>query len=332
MGGIFISYRRDDVAGQVGRLFGRLAAHYGEDFIFMDVESIRPSQQFESVIKNRIADCDVMLLAIGSRWEAEHTQSQASKDFVAMELAAALGAKRPLCPLLIDRREPPEVVGLSDEFQQILHSQMIEIRHSTFDSDVEALITGLEKQGIRPPPSFGRQRVEDALVAAGWPYSWLGAMSRTLSPLAAAALAAVVLAAAGWLVYQAAYASGVAAGYRNGSEAGSAAATKEITKITESYEEQFKKDRRETLQITGLVTDGTQGIEEAEITLTNMRNGLKVSDKTDSRGVYNVDLEKIEVVESDVVRFAVAKPPFRPTTESIRYYDGFREFRAVLRK
>ena len=49
MAGIFISYRRDDVAGQVGRLFGRLAAHYGEDFIFMDVESIRPSQQFESV-------------------------------------------------------------------------------------------------------------------------------------------------------------------------------------------------------------------------------------------------------------------------------------------
>jgi TIR domain len=328
MGGIFISYRRDDVAGQVGRLFGRLAAHYGEDFIFMDVESIRPSQQFESVIKNRIAECDVMLLAIGSRWEAEHTQSQASKDFVGMELAAALGAKRPLCPLLIDRREPPEVVGLSDEFQQILHSQMIEIRHSTFDSDVEALIAGLEKQGIRPPPSFGRQRVEDALVAAGWPYSWLGAMSRTLSPLVVAALAAAVLAAAGWLVYQAAYEQGSKAG----SEAASAAAEKEITKITESYEEQFKKDRRETLQITGLVTDGTRGIEEAEITLTNMRNKLEVSDRTDSRGVYNVDLEEIEVVEGDVVRFAVAKPPFRPTTESIRYYDGFREFRAVLRK
>jgi hypothetical protein len=36
----FISYRRNGVAGQVGHLFGRLAAHYGEDFIFMDVESI----------------------------------------------------------------------------------------------------------------------------------------------------------------------------------------------------------------------------------------------------------------------------------------------------
>ena len=54
MPGIFISYRRDDVPGQVGRLFGRLAEHYGEDFVFMDVESINLAQDFEAVIKKRI--------------------------------------------------------------------------------------------------------------------------------------------------------------------------------------------------------------------------------------------------------------------------------------
>lgn len=219
MAGIFISYRRDDVAGQVGRLFGRLAAHYGEDFIFMDVESINPSQRFESVIQNRIKDCDVMLLAIGPHWQAERPASKDSKDFVRMELAAAFGAKRPLCPLLIDRREPLEAAGFPDELQQVLDSHAIEIRHSTFDTDVEALIHGLEKQGVRPPPSFGRQRVEDAMVAAGWPYSRAGAMSRVLSPLGVAALAAVFLAASGWFVYHTAYGRGVNEGDKQGREA-----------------------------------------------------------------------------------------------------------------
>ena len=322
MAGIFISYRRDDVAGQVGRLFGRLAAHYGEDFIFMDVESIRPSQQFESVIQNRIKDCDVMLLAIGPRWQPGKTESSAAKDFVRMELAAALGAKRPLCPLLIDRREPLEAAGLPEEFQQILASHAIEIRHSTFDTDVEALIAGLEKQGVRPPPSFGRQRVEDALVAAGWPYLWLGAMSRTLSPLGVAALAAVLLAAAAWLLYQTALTRGVSQGDQRARTAAAEATKKQVGDLTAFYEGQFEKDRRDSHRITGLVTDGSQGIEAAEVTLTNTSNGLTVSDKTDSRGIYNVDLEKIKVVESDVVRVEVTKPLFRPTVESIRYHDG----------
>jgi len=321
MAGIFISYRRDDVAGQVGRLFGRLAAHYGEDFIFMDVESINPSQQFESVIQNRIRDCDVMLLAIGPHWQAERTGSKHSKDFVRMELAAALGAKRPLCPLLIDRREPLEAAGLPDEFQQVLGSHAIEIRHSTFDTDVEALIVGLEKQGVRPPASFGRQRVEGALAAAGWPYSWFGAMSRAISPLGIAALVAVLLAAAGWLEYQVAYDRGLIVGDAQGRN-----------EVTSFYEGQIGKEFRESLRITGLVTDGSQGVEDAEVTFSNTSNGLKVSDKTDSRGVYNVNLEKIEVAENDVVRFEVRKPLFRPTIENIRYHDGFREFRAVLRK
>jgi hypothetical protein len=328
MGGIFISYRRDDVAGQVGRLFGRLADHYGEDFIFMDVESIRPSEQFESVIQNRIRDCDVMLVAIGPRWEAERTESKAATDFLQLELAAAIAARRPLCPLLIDRRDVPQMAGRSDEFQQIFHSQATEIRHSTFDSDVEALIVGLEKLGVRPPPWLGRQRVEDALVAAAWPYSWIGAASRRLSPKGLATLAAVLLAAAGWLVFQTAHTRGVSAGVQQAR----AAADKEIEDLTAFYEEQFAKDRRDSHRITGLVTDGSQVVEDADVTLTNTRNALKVSDKTDSRGVYNVDLEKIEVVENDVVRFEVKKAPFRPTVESIRYFDGFREFRAVLRR
>ena len=60
-----------------------------------------------------------MLLAIGPRWQPGKTESSAAKDFVRMELAAALGAKRPLCPLLIDRREPLEAAGLPEQGEAI---------------------------------------------------------------------------------------------------------------------------------------------------------------------------------------------------------------------
>jgi len=328
MGGIFISYRRDDVAGQVGRLFGRLAAHYGEDFVFMDVESIRPSQQFEPVIQERIKQCDLMLVAIGPRWEKEWTDSKTSKDFVLIELEAAFAAKRSFCPMLIDRREPLDPAAMPEDFRQILDSQAIEIRHSTFDTDVDVLIAGLEKQGIRPPPSVARHRVEDALVAAGWPYSWVGNTSRTIAPLGVAAIAAIALVAFTW----AGYARGAKNGYYRGVEETTATYDRKIADTTAQYEGDIQKIFRDSLLITGLITDGTSGVEDAEVTLTNRSNDLKVSDKTDSRGIYNVDLEKIRVAENDVIRFEVTKPPFKPTIEHIKYYDGFREFRAVLRK
>lgn len=40
MGGIFVSYRRNDSQGEAGRLFDDLAKHFGEDSVFMDVAAI----------------------------------------------------------------------------------------------------------------------------------------------------------------------------------------------------------------------------------------------------------------------------------------------------
>lgn len=39
-GKLFISYRRDDTAGHVGRVHDRLALEFGRDLLFMDVDAI----------------------------------------------------------------------------------------------------------------------------------------------------------------------------------------------------------------------------------------------------------------------------------------------------
>ena len=47
MAKIFISYRRGDSAGHTGRLYDRLADHFGQDQVFMDVDTIRPGQELQ---------------------------------------------------------------------------------------------------------------------------------------------------------------------------------------------------------------------------------------------------------------------------------------------
>ena len=68
------------------------------------------------------------------------------------------------------------------------------------------------------------------------------------------------------------------------------------------------------------------------MTLTNRNTDEKVSDTTDSRGVYNVNLEKINVAMGDVVRVEVTKPGYRTNILNVKYQEDFREFRVVLRK
>ena len=326
MPGVFLSYRRDDVAGQVGRLFERLSLHFGEDFVFMDVESITPGEEFERVIKGRIRDCDVFLLAIGPRWPTGRLQD--ADDLVRVEIAEALAANRKLLPLLVDRESLPAADELPPEFRAVLGRHAGTIRHATFDRDVDELVDDLAALGLRPSPRYLRRRAENALAAAGLPYSVVGFASRALGPVGAAVLLVLALAGGGWGVFRYARTQGFEAGVTEGH----AAAVQEVDKVTLTYEEDNEKERRQSLKIAGLITDGQPGVEAAEVTLTNTANDMSVTVETDSRGVYAVDLAKIEIGEGDVVRMTVIKPLYRKTIENVTYHQGFREFRAVLRK
>ncbi|SHL15697.1 hypothetical protein SAMN05216428_101271 [Nitrosospira sp. Nsp11] len=55
MAGIFISYRRDDSAASAGRLYDRLAHHFGKEQVFRDLDAIAPGAEFAKVIEERIS-------------------------------------------------------------------------------------------------------------------------------------------------------------------------------------------------------------------------------------------------------------------------------------
>ena len=68
MAGIFISYRRDDSSGQAGRLYDRLASHFGKDQVFMDIDTLRPGVDFVKVINESVGSCEVLIAVIGKQW------------------------------------------------------------------------------------------------------------------------------------------------------------------------------------------------------------------------------------------------------------------------
>jgi hypothetical protein len=144
MASIFISYRREDSGGHAGRLCDRLTARFGDDRVFLDIQDIRPGQNFATSIEDTIATCDCVIAVIGSHWlETMQQRAQASDDFVRHEIAAALKRRVTVIPVLMGGAHMPAAHDLPAELAELSLLNAIEIRDERFDQDVVVLETFL---------------------------------------------------------------------------------------------------------------------------------------------------------------------------------------------
>ena len=103
---VFISYRRDDSADVAGRIDDRLAAHFGRENVFKDVDSIPPGVDFRKHLHAAVSGCDLALVVIGRDWldardEEGNRRLDDEADFVRIEIEAALGRGIPVVPALV---------------------------------------------------------------------------------------------------------------------------------------------------------------------------------------------------------------------------------------
>jgi TIR domain len=77
-GRIFICYRREDSGYPAGWLFDQLAAHFGVDRVFKDVDSIEPGDDFAAVISEAVESCAVLLAVIGDAGSPSPTSTAAA--------------------------------------------------------------------------------------------------------------------------------------------------------------------------------------------------------------------------------------------------------------
>ncbi len=145
----FISYRRDDSAGHVGRLYDALSARFGRQRLFFDIDHIAPGQDFVQVLDSSLNRCSVLLVVIGKRWAGTgrvgSRRIDHPDDFVRIEVAA--GLRRPdlrVIPVLIQGARMPGPAALPDDLKELSRRNATEISDLRWKEDVARLCATLE--------------------------------------------------------------------------------------------------------------------------------------------------------------------------------------------
>jgi hypothetical protein len=160
---ILVSYRRDDSAPYAGRIADRLKEKFGRDHVFVDIDNIRPGEDFVQRIDQYIAACDVLVAVIGKSWvTAADSQGRLrldrEDDFVRMEIAKALERHLRVIPALVGDAAMPAATQLPQELVALTRRQAIEISDSRFHQDVDQLIEALaDSPDLSPQPKLTPQ-------------------------------------------------------------------------------------------------------------------------------------------------------------------------------
>ena len=165
MSGIYLSYRRMDAAAYAGRLFDYLSRHFGQGSVFMDIGSIAGGQDFAQAIESALNACDVVLVLIGSTWATSTGQDgrrrlDDPKDWVRLEVAAALRRNVLVVPVLVEGVRIPDPASLPEELRPLCRRNARELSDLRWSYDVGELVKDLEKT-VRPPKKLEILRVKD---------------------------------------------------------------------------------------------------------------------------------------------------------------------------
>src|ERR1700760_4776146 len=149
-GGIFVSYRRQESSHLAGRLYDRIADKFGEDQVFMDVDTIEPGVDFAEEISRAVAACQVFLAIIGLNWltaadEQGHRRLDDPDDLVRLEVEAALTRGVRVIPVLAEGARRPSRNDLPESLAGLARRNALTVRHESFRSDAGRLITAIER-------------------------------------------------------------------------------------------------------------------------------------------------------------------------------------------
>jgi uncharacterized membrane protein YeaQ/YmgE (transglycosylase-associated protein family) len=154
MNPIFISYRREDTAGEVGRLYDSLKTKLAPNSVFQDVENIRSGEDYRTRIKDCLSSCDAFLPVIGRNWlTARDSSGQCrlnnSDDPVRQEIAFALERNIPVIPVLVQAASMPTPDQLPDDLRKLADRNAFELSGPRWHRDLELLIDRLIAIGYK---------------------------------------------------------------------------------------------------------------------------------------------------------------------------------------
>ena len=158
MSRIFISYRREDAPGHAGRLYDRLTAHFGEDQVFMDIDTIEPGEDFVSAIEKAVGSVDALVAVIGRSWldvldsDTGQRRLENANDYVRLEIKTALERKIRVIPVLVQQASMPLKTELPADVAGLTRRNALQLADLHWKAGVDRLIETvakiLEERGV----------------------------------------------------------------------------------------------------------------------------------------------------------------------------------------
>ncbi|HXY31557.1 MAG TPA: toll/interleukin-1 receptor domain-containing protein [Gemmatimonadaceae bacterium] len=141
---VFISYRREDSGGHVGRLYDALSARFGAERLFFDIDHIGAGEDFVRVIDGAVGRSSVMLVVIGKRWagvgKAGARRVDQENDYVRLEVGAGLRREGlRVIPVLIQGARMPAPASLPEDLRDLTRRNAIELSDTRWREDVARL-------------------------------------------------------------------------------------------------------------------------------------------------------------------------------------------------
>ncbi len=143
-GSIFISYRREDSAGEAGRLAEHLVRRFGADRVFIDIDTIAPGADFVDELGRALNGTAVVLVVIGRQWLSASNADGSRRlddpnDFVRREIETALAKGTRVIPVLVQNVTMPPASALPSALSALAIRQAMMIQHEEFSDDAQRL-------------------------------------------------------------------------------------------------------------------------------------------------------------------------------------------------
>jgi len=142
---VFLSYRRSDLAGEVGRLADTMQQKMGGGFAFRDVTNIPLGAKFDQVLREELAAAKIVLVLIGPTWlhELEQRLKQPDVDYLRVEVATAMSQGKRVIPVLFRGAALPRAEAVPDDLAPLAKHQAMTIRDESWSQDVDRLLDAI---------------------------------------------------------------------------------------------------------------------------------------------------------------------------------------------
>ena len=146
-----------------GRIRDNLAAYYGNDSIFIDVDNIPFGTDFREHIRKAFGDHDMMIAVVGQKWLGQRkggrTRIQEETDPVRVEIEMALQQNMPMVPVLVNGARMPKPQDLPDSMKAFSFRKAAEVDSGRdFRQHMDRLIRSIDETlnlKARKPSNIG---------------------------------------------------------------------------------------------------------------------------------------------------------------------------------